>query len=327
MIGKISKLVLIVFVVLGCTQFASAVTITVGASGADYTDFATAISAVSTTGTTIQFIDSGSYGIVTAPSLTAVKYEGLTIESAVGQKATITLDGAGGFGFLYGKPNMTLQNVKVVNNGRDAGILGDGNATGMVVKDVDFVCSIEGANNYLLGAAPGMEVSYSTFYGFAPGSTGAAGISVYLTAAATIDIDHCSFDNLGFAPIRNGAGAIMTVTNSLFGNYRQGSTYRKAIYVAGTLTEDYNAYYEELALAWHESAGGYNLPDGPNTMNLVGYTDIFAGTPSTGDWEAAAPLHYAASDGTTIGAWQIPEPATMSLLIIGGVALLRRKRS
>ena len=97
-------------------------------------------------------------------------------------------------------------------------------------------------------------------------------------------------------------------------------------------------------------------------------TDIFIGDTSAGDWTAPTGLYTAASDGTTIGAWQAPvsnpphlmgdangdgvvsagdyaavqanfgavaatgeqgvtpEPATMSLLVIGGIALLRRKR-
>ena len=62
MIGRISKLILVGFVVLGCAQFASAqTTITVGASGADYTTFNDACDAVTTTDTTIRFIDSGTY--------------------------------------------------------------------------------------------------------------------------------------------------------------------------------------------------------------------------------------------------------------------------
>jgi hypothetical protein len=363
MVGRISKLVLVVFVVLGCTQFASAVGFTVGQTGADYTDINVAIAAVTETNTTIRFIDSATYEM-NQLDIIAAKYEGLTIESAEGQKATISFSGAGNFCTIFGQPNQTLQNVKIVNNDRNVGVLAYG-ATDFVVKNVDFVNNV--ANGYLLDAGNGAEISYSTFYGPNNTTTGGKGISVNQPVDATVSVDHCSFDNFGFAPIHNGAGAILDVTNSSFGDFYSVSVYRKAIYIAGQLTEDYNRYYVDTAIAYPEGEDYSKITFGINTAKTDFRTDIFIGDTSAGDWEAPSTLYTAASDGTTIGAWQAPvvnppflmgdangdgvvsagdyaavqanfgavaptqgaatpEPATMSLLVIGGIALLRRKR-
>ena len=74
--------------------------------------------------------------------------------------------------------------------------------------------------------------------------------------------------------------------------------------------------------------GAGTVTSGGHTVQATARNQVYAdaGDTSAGDWQSAAALYYAASDGTTIGAWQVPEPATMSLLVIGGIALLRRKR-
>lgn len=306
------------------TQFAAAGVLTVGQSGADYTNLASAVAAVTETNSTIRFIDSATYNESSLIAITSSLHDGLTIESAVGQKATVNFTDAGSYCMSITRPNITIQNVGIVNNARSVGVQAYSAAT-MTVTNVNFVCAFESATSYLLGPGANADISYSTFRGFAPGSTGAAGIYVSFPAEETpVTVDHCSFDSLGFAPIHDYRGGTITVTNSLFGNFRNGSTYRRAIYVAGVLSEDYNVYYEENALAWDEA--GYALTDGPHTMKVAGYSDTFVGDTAAGNWEAAAPLYYAASDGTTIGAWQVPEPATMTLLVIGSAVTLMRYR-
>ena len=314
MMSNMSKWVWVVCaLVVSTAHVASAGPIfTVGQSGADYTSLQDALAAVTVQDTTIQFIDSAVYNETSAPSLGGSgvakdKWTGLTIESAPGQKATINwveIPSTPTYGLLFGRPNMTLQNVKcVINDNRNAGLLGDGNATNMTVTNVDFVNNVQGS--YILGSSPDMTVSYSTFRGYGTGNNDGRGISAYAPSTATLTVDHCSFDNLGMSPIHNGAGfQQVTVTNSAFGNYATVSAYRRGIYFINALTEDYNIYHLANNLAYQEGVGA--VPNGPNTLDLPGYSDIFIGDTSAGDWEVPEVMWYAASDGGTIGAWQVP---------------------
>ena len=298
---KMSKLIVAVFVLLGCVQFASAAVITVGQSGADYTDFAAALNAITVADTTVRFIDSASYDLAIRPKLQENRHLGLTIESAVGKKATINLtEPSAEYGMYFRKANQTLQNVVVINNQSWGVISTSADATGFVIKNVDFIH--KASTGAILIASPGMEVSYSTFYGASAAVEGGMGVYVNGAADATLSIDHCCFDNTGFAPIRNTAGFAMSVTNCAFGDYYVASTYRKAIYVAGALTEDYNVYYVEDPIAFGEVAA--TITFGANTVKKGLRTDIFIGDTSAGDWEVGIALRTAASDGSTIGARQ-----------------------
>ena len=137
------------------------------------------------------------------------------------------------------------------------------------------------------------------------------------------------------------------------------------MYIAGDLTEDYNIYYLQDAIA--AVTGDGTVTSGGNTIKVGFYSDIFIGDTSTGDWTVASALGTAASDGTTIGAWQAPvtnppflmgdangdgvvsagdyasvqanfgntlptqgaatpEPATLVLLSVGAAAIIRRRR-
>lgn len=290
-------------IVLGAALSASAATITVGKSGADYTTLQAALSAVSATYTTIRFIDSETYDESNQPSLSAAQYEGLTIESATGERATVNYTGAGGYGLYFDRPNMTFRNLNLKTDGRTAVLYPGGSATDALVTGVNFSTTVTGASHWLLGAAPNMTVSYCTFYGSGAGTDYCRGISVYMPAGTPITIDHCSFDNLGLSPIHNGSGGAMTVRNCAFGNHRNSPTYRKAIYVADTLYEDYNAWYLRDTIAWPEGGTDWSgITNGGHSVKLAAYGDIFTGTTSNGDWSVGCALHIGGENGTTIGA-------------------------
>jgi len=60
-----------------------------------------------------------------------------------------------------------------------------------------------------------------------------------------------------------------------------------------------------------------------NAVGDPGFAD-----PANGDFSITdlSPAWLAASDGLNVGAWQVPEPATMALLAVGGLAALGRRR-
>lgn len=305
-------------IVLSTINPVSAITLTVGKSSADYTTLDAALVAVAAGDTTVQFIDSETYDESTQLDLSDAKYEGLTLESATGERATVNYTGTHGYGLLFGQTSMTLRNLNMQTATRTALFLGGDDATGMVVSNVNFMTTLEGDKTYLLGAAPNMTVSYCTFYGNDPSSLGGRGISVYMSTGSPITIEHCSFDNLGVSPIHNGTGGAMTVRDCAFGAYRSSTTYRKGIYVADTLTEDYNAWYLQSTLAWPEGGTDWTgITNGGHSVKVATYGDIFTGNTSTGDWTVADALLEGASDGTTIGAWQWPGPSVLTVGVAG----------
>src|SRR5690606_8787963 len=99
--------------------------------------------------------------------------------------------------------------------------------------------------------------------------------------------------------------ASFTVTNSAFGAWYNYNYYRTAIYVAGTLYEDYNhSWGDGQNLVW--AVAGSSVTHGGHSAAVSNYIDIFTGNTSDDEWDVDEDLYTAASDGLTIGAWQAP---------------------
>lgn len=279
--------------------------LTVGAAGtADYTSFADALADVSAN-ETIQFVDNGHYTITQHSLTDEDKYEGITIETVKHNRATMNFSGTTtyAYGLLIGVSDVTIKNLIMqnTNNNRACVLYGDSNSTRAIIADVNFISESLGSTKYLVNTGPGWDISYCTFLGTGADSTSGKGIMVQTTG---VTIDHCSFDDLGFAPIYNSViTASFSVTNSAFGAWYKTNSYRCAIYVAGTLTEDYNySWGDGRNLVYGEV--GSSIYSGGHSVKVDYYTDIFVEDTSLGEWDAHSNLYTAANDYTTVGAWQ-----------------------
>ena len=310
MISQISKWVVVCAVVLaGMVRPVSAAVITVGASGADYTNFDAALGAAGANDT-IRFIDSDTY---TTVNILPVNVAGLTIESAAGQRATLSITNKTGptgqyYGFLNNQDNTTLNNLDIWSQRTTA--IATGGGRDLTVTNVSFTMVNDDAYGGPNGieAWHGMTVAGATFYGASAlgKGTGYGGRGVSLSNGATnVVVRHCSFDQLHI-PIYNpyaAAATTATITDCAFGVYH-GATWAFAITVAdeggGQVYEDYNGAFRDDAFSDVQVNGGHSV-------DVSVYADVFTGDTSAGDWSTGPALFYAASDGTTIGAWQRPE--------------------
>ena len=327
MMRSTSKRVLASAVVFGCAlPWALADILTVGAGGT-YADLEAAL-AVAVADDTVRFLDSATYTMANDLSITSKS--GLTIESAPGQRAILNFTGDLGannnnyWGIIYGS-NQTIRDVDI-RFGRVTALVGGG--TNTTIEGVNFVmtgCGTCGSAGQVgMETANDVSVLYSTFYGTAAGGGGGIGISLSANNTGVLG-DHVSFDNL-YIPIRNtNPNADMTLLNSAVGAFHSASWNGVFILADSTATEDYNAVYGPSGLI--DPTQAFKLTSGGNPIDADNYIDVFVGDPSTGDWTVDASLYTAAGDGTTIGAWQVPEPSTLALLAAGAVALhLRRRR-
>ncbi len=301
MSSKISKWVCLI--VVGCiVSMSSASVLTVGKSGAMYTTLIDALDAANPSDT-VQFIDSETYLITGASQ----SYDqGLIIESAPGQRATLNFSGGGWTGLYLGATDMTVRNLNIESE-RDVAVwCGNDNPT---IYDVSVKNLVDDKVGIILQS--GAIVSYSTFL-----STSIFGGNALQTTGLNTTIDHCSFSSWTKGIIGSGDA---DVTNSVFGNMNSwGGAYCPLAYATGT--EDYNAYSGCTLIA-----DGTSITSGGNTIDL-GATSVYAGDPAAGDWSVIPSLYSAASDGTTIGAWQAPEPAMMTIMTVGAIVGLRKRK-
>lgn len=310
------------------TSIASAALLTVGAGG-DYSNISDAVTAAAG-GDTIRFIDSATYS---SGSLFLSSKHGLTIESAVGQRATINFSN-GSYGFYLNANNVTFKNLNLNTESTSTSIItaeASPNGSGAVITDVNFTRSVQ-LSNYnvtpLVQSAEGMQITYSTFRGSGASPTG-LGVGLGWSIGTTVTVDHSSFDNF-MIPINQGSSSgttDLTITNSAFGGwYAAGWSGGISMADAGpTLSEDYNARYGPGVYIYNP--GGATVTSGGNSFAVGTYAGIFAGDTSLGQWQVDPALYTAASDGTTIGAWQaVPEPSVLGLLSLSTLAAASRRR-
>lgn len=313
-------------------SIASATVLTVGAGG-DYSDIDSALTA-SGAGDTIRFVDSAVYSPASFLSITGKN--NLTIESAAGQRATISFTGASGHGIYLNSSGVTFKDLDMTTT-RDGALMASNPATGTnaTITGVNFSRTV-GLGNYgsagLVETTDGMSISYSTFRGEGD-MTINRGWGISWSGGTTVTVNHSSFDNL-YLPINNPAGSGttgITVTNSAFGRWHPAG-WAGAIGLADgvpTVSENYNAAhgstYDVSPMVYNP--GGASVTSGANSFWVDNYGDLFVGDTAADNWEVAPALYTAASDGTTIGAWQaVPEPAALSLIALGALALGGRRR-
>jgi hypothetical protein len=310
----------------GMSSLAGATVLTVG-SGGDYSDIGTAWAAA-TGGDTIRFVDSATYS---SGTLFLASKPGLTIESAPGQRATISFSSAS-WGFYLNANNVTFRDLNLNTEGENSIITAEAspNGSGAVVTGVNFTRSVQ-LPNYsvaqLVQSAEGMQITYSTFRGSGSSPIG-LGVGLGWSLGTTVTVDHSSFDNF-MIPINQGSSSgttDLTITNSAFGIwYDAGWSGGISMADAGpTLSEDYNARYGPGVYIYNP--GGASVTSGGNSFAVGTYAGIFAGDTSLGQWQVDPALYTAASDGTTIGAWQVPEPSTFSLVMLGSMAMMAKRR-
>lgn len=314
-------------VVTGAAHIANAAVLTVGASG-DYSSIADAWAAAGASDT-IQFVDSAAYS---SGTLFFSGKAGLTIESAPGQRATINFTGTD-LGFYLNANNATFRNLNLTTNSGIGSIVtaeSSPSGAGATINNVSFTRTTETPDYGLAGlvqSAEGMEITYSTFRG-SGSSPIKLGVGLSWSIGTTVTVDHSSFDNF-MIPINQGASTgttDLTITNSAFGGWH-GAGWAGGISLGdsgSTLQENFNAAYGPSVFIYNPA--GAIVTSGGDSFTVDSYSKIFAGSTGLGEWQVHPDLYYAASDGTTIGAWQIPEPGSLSLLGLAGFAVLNRRR-
>jgi hypothetical protein len=173
----------------------------------------------------------------------------------------------------------------------------------------------------------------------------------------TVDMDY----DLGSGPIdmtmgmsfygtgENADGTV--VRDNIFANAKWYALYQEGEVISGgAILIDNNLFYNNNNFYWPDNqypnqwfgdetkalAGWYDGPEDGFTFtdNITAQDPMFvlAGAEADEFWAllVGSPALLAASDGTNIGAYQglgVPEPATLSLLAVGGVLALLRRRS
>ncbi len=287
MSSSISRLVCLI--VVGCiVSMSSAAVLTVGKSGATYTTLIDALDAANPNDT-VQFIDSETYLIA---DVNQNYDQGLIIESAPGEKATLNFSGGGWTGLYLGATDMTVRNLNIESDRSVAIWAGMDNPT---IDNVNITVTADDSKGIV--GETGLNVTSSTFIG----TSVYGGNAIQVIGEGTID--HCSFYQWT-SPIMGDSSAVNAdITNSVFGVWYNTTGYAAISIKYGSGDEDYNAYG---GVSSDYVLSGSNVTIGVNTINLGAATSPFAGDPSTGDWSVIESLYTAASDGTTIGAWQAP---------------------
>lgn len=299
----------------GVASLASAAVHTVGAGGT-FSNIGDAWAAAGG-GDTIQFVDSAVYS---SGTLFLSSKPNLTIESAPGQRATINFSAAS-LGFYLNANNVTFRDLNLNHEGFNSIITAEAapNGAGAVIDGVNFTRAVElpaYSMSSLVQSAEGMQIIYSTFRGSGASPVG-LGVGLGWSIGTSVTVDHSSFDNF-MIPINQGASSGTTnlnITNSAFGIwYNAGWSGGITTGDAGaTGSQNYNASYGPNPLL----IGPGVITSGGNSFTVGSYSEIFAGDTSLGEWQVHPSLYFAASDGTTIGAWQIPEPASLGLVSVG----------
>jgi len=317
MSSKLVKMSMVgVIILMSYIKIVSATVITVGQSGADYDNFDDALDAA-VNNDTVQFIDSETYSTTNAPSKVL---SGFTVESVIGERATLYFANATGYsgnnwGMLIDGSDFTLNNM-VIKSDRKYAIYSGTELVNPIITNVYFVMTEVTSGPVGVVTADGMDISYCTFYG--AGNTSVGGYGISWSADTTITVNHCSFDN-HMTGIYNGSGnaSTLSVSNSVFGNWYDskwmgGFTIDA---VTATATEDYNVSYGPRVFV--RSGDLPKVTSGGHSVKAGTYDAVFTGNTLNGDWTVASGLYNAASDGTTIGAWQfVPEIPKGTIIII-----------
>ena len=304
-------------VMISIVHIASAATNTVGKSGADYDNFYDAMTAA-VDNDTVQFVDSEVY---VETNHVYIDQANLTLESATGEKATVfftnSVSGVQVYGMRTHASHFTIRNMIIKSERTVALATGDSVLyTNTTVKNVDFVLPTSNTvkKPKAIYTCTGMNISYCTFYGVEPLLN--KGYPIQMIAdAANVTVNHCSFDQCQIPIYTANANSHLSVYNSAFGQYKAGSSYDGGIRVqiaSSTVFEDYNSAYGPKDLVHGDDV--IMVTSGGHSIDADAYTDVFTGTTSNGDWIVHSDLHTAASDGTTIGAWQFVAKGTIIIV-------------
>ncbi len=198
----------------------------------------------------------------------------------------------------------------------------------------------------------GMRMGMAYYYGGPNDTADAAGEILFSHNTVDMDFDNGDGDlemTMGMSFWGTGENVDGTVVrDNIFANARWYALYQEGATIDGAIEVDNNLFYNN----YHDYWPDYQYPfqwfgddalaqagwwDGPAdgftfTDNITALDPMFSMSGMTAEefWAlmVGSPALLTASDGTNIGAYQgagVPEPATMSLLAMGALAMIRKR--
>jgi len=246
---------------------------------------------------------AGSYGGKIAPG-----YEASAEEPNAYGAAGTTITNAGGMGLLDSR-NGTAWNV-LGSGGMFSGLMCvDGTSAGSDVKATLAAGSpSDGMGNW--------SGSVQTW-------TESASTSGVQSTSLMLDVLYTTNNLLGFRitglPVGTYAVIVMDVTPNV-------TSTRPHEFKAGLFTDASQGSYNDEALSVLGTLNAHGLTDAPLWTNGVNYLMTTITTTSESDYIVVMGTGFNASMNGIQIIQMVPEPATMGLLALGGLALLRRRR-